>query len=315
MSNAPAKASTVVLSRKSAPGQDIVYHQWHQEVVAIAQGFEGLISVNLYDPIDSVQDQWVQMISFDSVDHLQAFLNDETYKTKLVDSQARFDAPITQQVIASAKPAAVPVTVVISQLLKPGFEAEYQKWQLEIDRAAKTYPGFLGTEMIKPVPGVQNEWVVVFRFDSTKHLDDWFASQLHDQLMKQAEPFFEKVHVRRVGRGFEDWFANAAGDVSGGPSQWKMAMVVLLTLYPTVMLLTLFVGPLFADWPLPYAMFASNVLSVVILTALIMPLVTRALGFWLDEETGSKTSTTVFGAGMILMLYAVMVALFVAVTG
>lgn len=310
MSAKTDRNAAVVLSRDPGDYSENTYRQWHQDVVNIAKRHDGLVDVNLQEPIEGVQDQWVEVITFNSPESLKALLGDEAYTAALSKSELTFGKPITQQVVVNSKPSTVPVTVVVSQLLKPGCADAYQNWQLDIDAAAKKFPGFLGTEMIKPMPGVQNEWVVVFRFDSAKNLDDWLASNTHAELMKQAEPLFEKVQVRRVGRGFEDWIANAAGGGDDGPSQVRMAMVVLLALYPIVMLLTLYLVPLLPNWGLAYSMFISNILSVVLLTWIFMPLTTRALGFWLDRDTGSKTGITLLGGALILCSYAASVAIF-----
>ena len=309
------KTGVVVLSRDPVGYDEHTYKQWHQELVNLAKRHDGLIDVNLQRPVDGVQDQWVQIITYDTVDSLKALLRDDAFKAAVAASEKTFGKPVTKQIVANSKPAAVPVTVVISQLVKPGYEEAYQQWQQEIDAEAKTFPGFLGTELIKPLPGVQNEWVVIFRFDSGKHLDDWFASNVHKEMLERAEPYFDNVHVRRVGRGFEDWFANAAGEGNAGPSQIKMAMVVLLTLYPTVMLITLYISPVMSNWGLPLSMFVSNILSVIILTWAIMPLATRALDFWLDQETGSRRSVTIGGGVLIAGLYAVSIGFFVWLVG
>ncbi|MCV0428432.1 MAG: antibiotic biosynthesis monooxygenase [Roseibium sp.] len=309
------KTGVVVLSRDPGSFDEHAYKQWHQELVNLAKQHDGLIDVNLQRPLDGVQDQWVQIITYDTVDSLKALLSDAAFKAAVAASEETFGKPITQQIVANSKPSAVPVTVVISQLVKPGYEEAYQQWQLEIDAEAKKFPGFLGTELIKPLPGVQNEWVVIFRFTSGKHLDDWFASDIHREMLKRAEPYFDKVHIRRVGRGFEDWFANAAGEGDAGPTQFKMAMVVLLTLYPTVMLITLYISPFMSSWGLPVSMFVSNILSVIILTWAIMPMATRALDFWLDDETGSRPSITIGGGALIIALYAVSIGFFVWLSG
>lgn len=309
------KTAVLVLSRDQGSFDEQAYKEWHQDLVNLAKRHDGLIDVNLQRPLEGVQDQWVQIITYDTVESLRALLDDDVFRSALAGSEETFGKPVTQQVVANSVPSAVPVTVVISQLVKPGFEEAYQQWQHEIDAAAKKFPGFLGTELIKPTPGVQEEWVVIFRFESGKHLDDWFASDIHKQMLKQADAYFDKVHIRRVGRGFEDWFSNAAGSGDAGPSQFKMAMVVLLTLYPTVMLITLYVSPLMSGWGLPLSMFASNILSVVLLTWAIMPLATRALDFWLDNDRGARPSIALGGGLLIVALYALSIGFFLWIAG
>ena len=302
-----SKGATIVLSIDSVPDRDADVHAWLSKIISLAKEFPGLVELQLLEPVSGVQRQWTQSLAFDSIANLSRLTDDERYRVLLADAKAATGATVGQQVIPEMRPTTVPVTVVVSQLLKPGFDEAYQKWQVKVDQAARKFPGFLGTELIRPVAGLQNEWVVVFRFDSSQHLDDWFASDAHAALMKEAEPFYENVQVRRIGRGFEDWFKNASGDTGSGTPQWKMAMVVLLTLFPTVMLLTKFVTPLMKAWPFPLAMFVSNVLSVALLTWVAMPVATRALHFWLEART---TLITLVGAGLIGALYAALVAVF-----
>jgi len=310
MTKARSQPVTVILSLDAAPGRTVNSSNWQNRVVEIAKRHDGLVDVDQVDPIPGVQDHWILMFKFETIDHLRAFLDDDAYNQLVVNSETELGAPITQQVVGSPKTTEPPVTVVISQTVKPGFVDVYKKWQLEIDKAASKYPGFLGTESVEPVAGVQDAWVVIFRFDTVKHLDEWFTSNEHDRLKAKAEPYFEKVDVRRVSRGFDDWFANASGKGQGRPPQWKMAMVILLVLYPTVMVLTLLVSHFMAAWPLPHSVFVSNILSVALMTWLLMPMTTRALDFWLAKNPKPKRSTTLLGGGLVAGLYVIFIVIF-----
>ena len=303
-----SRGARVVLSLDLVPGREAGFNAWYSRIVALAKEFAGLVEVQLIEPVSGVQNQWTLILTFDSISRLRALLNDGRYRVIAADAETATGAVLDQQVVRDVQQVTVPVTVVVSQLLKPGVEAAYEKWQLKVDEAARKFPGFLGTELLKPVAGVQDEWVVIFRFDSSRHLDDWFASDVYVELKKEAEAFYKSVQVRRIGRGFEDWFANAAGDTVTLVPQWKMAMVVLLTLFPTDLLLSMFVTPLMGFLPLPLAVFISNIISVTFLTWVVMPVVTRALHRWLEAE---QIRHTVLGAAMLCVIYAIMVMTFI----
>lgn len=61
---------------------------------------------------------------------------------------------------------------------------------------------------------------------------------------------------------------------------------MLFALYPTVMALN-YVSPLIRNLSLPINMLTSNMLSVAMLTWLLMPRVSRFLGFWLNSNSSN----------------------------
>ena len=61
---------------------------------------------------------------------------------------------------------------------------------------------------------------------------------------------------------------------------------MLVGLYPTVVLLTLAISELWKKAELWESLLIGNILSVALLTWVVMPVVTRALRFWLEPEGG-----------------------------
>jgi antibiotic biosynthesis monooxygenase (ABM) superfamily enzyme len=130
--------------------------------------------------------------------------------------------------------------MVVTTRVKPGRESEFQAWEDSINAAAARFPGFLGNEVFAPVAGVQEEWVVVVRFDSTEHLEGWRRSDVRQRLVDQAAQLWDEASVETISGGFPGWFASGASTpgVPAFPPEWKQAMIVLLALYPTVMVIT-----------------------------------------------------------------------------
>lgn len=44
-----------------------------------------------------------------------------------------------------------PVTVTISRRVKPGFEDRYERWITDISAIARTYPGHMGVNVVRPM--------------------------------------------------------------------------------------------------------------------------------------------------------------------
>jgi antibiotic biosynthesis monooxygenase (ABM) superfamily enzyme len=80
--------------------------------------------------------------------------------------------------------------VVIAQRVRPGREADYLHWQAQINDQCRTFPGFVALEVVPPVPGVQDDYVVIFRFDSIPHLDAWLGSDTRRTLLAQSQSLF-----------------------------------------------------------------------------------------------------------------------------
>jgi antibiotic biosynthesis monooxygenase (ABM) superfamily enzyme len=107
---------------------------------------------------------------FDTFAHLDAWLRSDVRRALLERGAPLFAGEARQHTVAGARPAARPAGMVVTTRVKPGREREFQAWEDSINAAAARFPGFLGNEVFPPVAGVQQEWVVVVRFDSTEHL-------------------------------------------------------------------------------------------------------------------------------------------------
>ena len=96
---------------------------------------------------------------------------------------------------------------------------------------------------------------------------------------------------------------------------WKSALLVLLVLYPTVMLLSRFVGPVLdgvgaEPW---LGLWISQIVSVTAMQWWLMPWVSRPFRRWLDPVDGAGFRISVLGTAAIVALYALTLTLFATV--
>jgi antibiotic biosynthesis monooxygenase (ABM) superfamily enzyme len=181
--------------------------------------------------------------------------------------------------------------VVVSHAVRPQDEEAFLEWQHRMTEAEKLAPGFGGSELFRPVPGVQDDWVAVYRFATADDLEHWLNSEARQQLLREGERF-EDFQLRKFTTSFGSWFTLDDGGQPGGPPSWKTALSVLVGLYPTVVLLTLAISELWKSGPLWASLLLGNIVSVALLTWVVMPVVTRALRFWLAPETGAAQPRT-----------------------
>ncbi|MFD9210698.1 antibiotic biosynthesis monooxygenase [Streptomyces sioyaensis] len=314
-----AENATVVTSQKVREGRTDEFQRWQDKTNRVAREFEGFVGAEVYPPGAGEENEWVTVFRFSDMDHLTAWLDSSRRQALLHEAAEFFEGPPTQEVLRGGTPseqAPEAVTAVISHDVRPGHEQAFLDWQQKALEAQQQAPGFMGSELFRPVQGVQEHWVVVFRFDSREHLDEWLESDVRQELLDEGRQHFVSFDVRKVGSAFSGWFRFDEGKDSTAPPNWKQAMSVVLALYPTVMVLNLTVGiGLQALTIREYiGLFLSNVLSVSALTWLFMPLVNRALAFWLDPGRCTSRRTQVLGIGVVVLGYLVSIGVFGLIT-
>jgi antibiotic biosynthesis monooxygenase (ABM) superfamily enzyme len=96
------------------------------------------------------------------------------------------------------------VTGLIYRRVSPGSEAEAESLMRELMALSRRFKGFLGSEIFPPIPGLQEAYVVLYRFDSATQLRGWLGCDRRQELLRRmasllAEPakeiFF--AHGRR----------------------------------------------------------------------------------------------------------------------
>jgi antibiotic biosynthesis monooxygenase (ABM) superfamily enzyme len=300
-------SATVVIAQTVRPEHEGEYLRWQADINAACRTFAGFQAAEIVPPVPGVQDDCVVVYRFDSVEHLEAWLRSDARQTLLARGEPLFAGAARQHVVAGARPG---VGMVVSTRVKAGREHEYRQWQDTIDREAARFPGFMGNEVFPPVPGLQDEWVVVVRFDSTDNLRRWLGSDVRRRLNEEAKRLWHEARVESFSGGFPGWFTPGPGPGHPAlPPNWKQAMVVLLVLFPTVMALGKVLSPFLTPLPFALQMFVSNVASIVVMNWLLMPLALRGLAFWL---TPAGTGIGVRGLVTVLAAYAVAIAVFLA---
>lgn len=192
---------------------------------------------------------------------------------------------------------------------------------LELERAitdaAATLPGYQGTDVYPPAAGHPDEWVVAIHFDKPEALERWLNSPVRSEWVARLRSEIGEFSLKTLPSGFGAWFAGLANgsDSAVLPPSWKIALTILLTLYPTVMLLAIFVGPRIQSVGLALSMLISNALSVSILQWAVQPALNPLLGRWLRANDKRQLTYSLAGLVAILALLGVMLAIFRLATG
>jgi antibiotic biosynthesis monooxygenase (ABM) superfamily enzyme len=204
-----------------------------------------------------------------------------------------------------------PITVLAKHTLKVGAEVGFAKWVEDITIAQQSsYPGYLGSEVIRPMNSGDREYISIFRYDTYEHLKSWMTSDLRDTLIHQVQEYLE-TPVLVTYHSLEHWFvppstipidnhnANdddnddaAAAAVAGPPPKYKMVVVVFLVIWFQVHFINPnTIGKITALSPLGQESLGT-LLIVILTTYVFMPIATRLLAFWLFPTTGRRRDYT-----------------------
>lgn len=311
--NAASASATVVLAQRPKPGREAEYRRWQAEINDACRTFPGFEGVEVIPPVPGVQDAHVVIYRFDSFAHLDAWLGSETRRALIARGHDLFAEEPRRYVVAEP-PAGQGSAMVVSTRVKPGRDGEYRAWQDSINAEAARYPGYLGSEVIPPVAGLQEEWVTLLRFDSPEHLRDWLSSDVRARLVDEASGLWDETRVEGFSGSFPGWFATGSRTPgqTAAPPNWKQAMIVLLVLYPIVAFMDRFLSPRLESLPVAIAIFIGNALSVGLLTWALMPAANRTFRFWLTPTDGADHALEARGIALVATGYAVSIAAFLA---
>jgi len=270
---------TVVVARRARPGHEREFERWLRRLVAAAKRAPGHVSSQLQPPDPQHPDDWVAIYQFSDAAHREAWIDSSTRQSLMIEGSDLIDGEAREQVLAlSLAGGTEPVTAVVSFRVDPeSLDAFHESFDRLVGRI-QAFPGFLRCDLYPPVPGVQEESIVMFAFDSRDHLDAWLDSPERQDVLDEIDPLLEGERTVNVVGGFGGWFG---GQGSAPVKRWKQAAVVLLALFPTALVLTLLRREFLPDIPLVPGVLLSNIVGVAILSWILMPWLTELLADWL----------------------------------
>ncbi len=186
-----------------------------------------------------------------------------------------------------------PVTVIVKRIAKRDKIKEFEEWLSGISKEVSRQEGSMGIDIIKPTPNISNkskpEYVIIFRFNTYENLDKWEKSPIRHEWLQKGRKLAESDYDVQKMTGLEFWFTPYFNDESSPmiplqpPPRYKMVIVtipvisiLLLTLVPQIHFLTEMLSI-----PFPIRLVIALTITVLLMTYIIMPLLTRLLKPWL----------------------------------
>jgi antibiotic biosynthesis monooxygenase (ABM) superfamily enzyme len=308
--NSP-NVATAVTAVQVRQGEEGAFAGWLTQLNKIIATFPGYVSAVVIPPVPPEQSDWVMVQRFQTIEQLRAWLDSDARRSLLDESASLLLDEGTTNVIEGANTELSPhdmVTEIITVSVKPGMEEAYHAWVDRVRQLEARFPGYQGLQLQPPIPGLQDNWVSMLRFDTAEHLNAWLESDARRDALKEVEPFIDK-REQQVATSFSGWFT--FGDAPNQvPPNWKQTMIVLLVLFPVVMLEQLFLNPYLQPLNMSLAIFIGNALSVAATGFVLIPLGIRALQWWLLPRPNASPMVEAAGIGVVVALYALSVAVF-----
>lgn len=172
-------------------------------------------------------------------------------------------------------PASEPVTVTVARVVRPDQQNAFECWAADVQELAATFPGHLGSSLLRPGPG-SDEYHLVYRFRDDESLASWERSPERREALDRVHQLVENERVARAV-GLQTFFAVPARP---GPAwrSWLLTVAVVLLFTTTFQLLAV---PFVGDWPWPVRLLLSAAYVVTALR-LSMPRLSRWFGPWLQ---------------------------------
>ena len=178
-----------------------------------------------------------------------------------------------------------PVTALIVRQIKPGCLSDFEEWAKGMRQVVRKFEGYLGSDHIRPSDSLHPEFVIVVRFDNYEHLKAFLRSKEREDYIKQSDNLTVGDMNIQEQNGFESWFSLPDHSVNSiPPAKYKMAILTILVLYPSLLVVSTFISGLLHSAPRPIIILVTLLVLVPMMTYFIMPWITRIFRFWLYPQ-------------------------------
>ena len=88
--------------------------------------------------------------------------------------------------------------VIISHAVAASHSEQFQSYQDELNQRVKAFEGFFGTEPFPPYQGIQEEWVVVYRFLELEQLKSWLDSKARLEIANKIDGLLDRESYSQI---------------------------------------------------------------------------------------------------------------------
>jgi antibiotic biosynthesis monooxygenase (ABM) superfamily enzyme len=175
-------------------------------------------------------------------------------------------------------------TTAITHRVQAAKVGDYEAWLQRIIPMAKSYPGHLGVQVIRPVGNDNSTYTVLLRFDTEEHALGWMRSQDRARLLEELKPILEDDEKFTVKSGLDFWFTPEEVRAKV-PVRWKQFLITWSAIFPLVALIPLVLNPFLDALGVPANRYlralALTFCVVALVVYVVMPRYTKLVHKWL----------------------------------
>lgn len=293
-------------------GDTAAFDTWAQDLLGSARSapghLGGRVSVHDAPTLD-----WAVAVDFSDEDAMHSWLDSPQRAHVLESGQELGYWRSSAELILSGDCPASPGVGVFRHTVAVGSDQEFQRSQAQLAAVAAGLPGYEGTTLLPA--DRSGDWASIVRFRTGRQLSGWMRSaERTDALSRLRSTLSRDFSAVSNTTPFGTTVRVEDGQTLMTPN-WKSAMLVLLVLYPTVMLLSRFLGPVLGDVGAPpwLSLWISQIVSVTAMQWWLMRAASRPFRRWLDPVDGAGARVSAIGAAVIVAGYGVTLLVFALV--
>lgn len=180
---------TVIVAQTVDPDDDEAIGVWINQLINAAVTAPGYESAAVHRPNASHENEWITIYRFSDRPTLDVWLESET-REALLATGADLVTDEHVQIIAGESSGAA-VRVVSSYCLVAGADPDHIVAHGLLNRSLDVVPGFVSSEVLPPVEGVQRDTVLMLTFDTEQYVHDWVESAERAAFLDAPEPIIE----------------------------------------------------------------------------------------------------------------------------
>ncbi len=180
------------------------------------------------------------------------------------------------------------LTVLINRTVPLADEENFQATLKDLLEDFNRFPGTSGSMVFRRGIGCAVEFSILHRFAKASDHEAWLGSPEFSRWRSEvAPPEPSTGHIHRYS-GMDALFVSA--QAPDAPPRWKMALILMLAVYPMSLVLSHWFAPVLARMSLFLGSLLTSVFMVFVMTYVLVPILTNLFQRWLQPSRSGRIS-------------------------